>query len=65
MKFIPYGNKTITDYGIWVIINQLKSEFLIQGSLMKQFKYEISMFKRCKYIIGVNSRSRGLTLQKN
>ena len=59
-KYIPYGRQNITREDIKAVVQVLKSEFLTQGNILKDFEKSISEKVNSKYAIAVNSATSAL-----
>ena len=59
-NYIPYGRQNITRGDIRAVVEVLKSEFLTQGNLLKDFEKGISEKVNSKYAIAVNSATSAL-----
>ena len=59
-KYIPYGRQNITNDDIKAVVQVLKSEFLTQGNILKDFEKGISIKVNSNYAIAVNSATSAL-----
>tara|TARA_Y100000589_G_scaffold175238_1_gene166325 strand:+ start:3677 stop:4888 length:1212 start_codon:yes stop_codon:yes gene_type:complete len=59
-KYIPYGRQNINKGDIKAVVEVMKSDFLTQGNLLKDFEKEISKKVNSKYSIAVNSATSAL-----
>ena len=60
MKKIPYNKQKIYKEDIKSLIKVLKSDYLTQGPLIKQFEKKISDFVGSKYSCATNSATSAL-----
>ena len=59
---ISYGRQSINDNDIKSVTKVLKSDFLTQGPVVKQFEQNLSNFFKCKHAIAVSSGTAALNL---
>lgn len=59
---IPYGKQNITKEDIDVVIEALKSDFLTQGPLIKEFEDEFAKYVGSKYAVAVSNGTAALHL---
>ena len=61
-KFFPYGKQNITSEDIDSVNKVLRSDFITQGPIVKEFESSISRKVKSKYAISVNSATSALHL---
>lgn len=59
---IPYGRQNIDEKDIEAVISVLKSDFLTQGPIVKEFENEFSNYVNSKYAIAVSNATAALHL---
>lgn len=59
---IPYGRQYIDEKDIECVIKTLKSDFLTQGPIVKNFEQEFAKYTGAKYAISVSNATAGLHL---
>ena len=59
---IPYSTQKISSKDIRSVVNVLKSKFLTQGPVVKNFEIAISKYCKVKHAIAVNSATSALHL---
>ena len=59
-NFLPYGKQDINDEDIKSVNNVLKSDFLTQGTVHKEFERAVSKKVESKYCVSFNSATSGL-----
>jgi UDP-4-amino-4,6-dideoxy-N-acetyl-beta-L-altrosamine transaminase len=62
MKPIPYGKQNITDEDIHAVISALKSDYLTQGPLIKDFEDAFAKYVGSKYAVAVANGTAALHL---
>lgn len=62
MKPIPYSRQNVTQEDIEEVLKVLKSDFLTQGPLVKEFENEFSKLTGSKYAVSVSSGTAALHL---
>ena len=60
MKTIPYGRQWIDESDIESVINVLKSDWLTQGSKVKEFEDALADYCGVRYVVAVNSGTSAL-----
>ena len=61
-KPIPYGRQCITDSDIAAVISTLKSDYLTQGPIIKEFEEKFAKYVGAKYAVAVNNATSALHL---
>ena len=59
-KIIPYGKQTVTEEDISKVVEVLKSPFLTQGPVVKEFEKAIALKTNSKYSLSFNSATSAL-----
>ena len=59
-NFLPYGRQNITKKDIDNVVKVLKSDFLTQGPLVKDFELNIEDYCNVKYAVATNSATSAL-----
>ena len=54
-RIIPYGKQTVTEEDISKVVEVLKSPFLTQGPVVKEFEKAIAFKTNSKYSLSFNS----------
>ena len=62
MKNIPYGHQYIDEDDIKAVVDVLKSDWLTQGSKVKEFEKALSDYTGAKYAVAVSSGTAALHL---
>lgn len=62
MKYIPYSTQCIDDDDINAVISTLKSDFITQGSKVKEFEENIANILNVKYVVSFNSATSALNI---
>ena len=62
MRKIPYGRQNITDEDISEVVNVLKSDWLTQGPMIKEFEVAFAKYVGCEYAIAVSNGTAALHL---
>ena len=62
MKNIPYGRQSVDQSDIKAVVNVLKSDWLTQGSKVKEFEKALSSYTGAKYAVLVSSGTAALHL---
>ncbi|UTW67164.1 UDP-4-amino-4,6-dideoxy-N-acetyl-beta-L-altrosamine transaminase [bacterium SCSIO 12643] len=62
MKIIPYGRQNITEEDITKVIQTLKSDFLTQGPMVKEFEDKFANYVGAKYAVAVTNGTDALHL---
>lgn len=57
---IPYSRQNINDEDINAVINVLKSDWLTQGPVIKQFEYAVAEYCGAKYAVAVSNGTAAL-----
>jgi len=60
MKVIPYGHQWIDDSDINEVVKVLKSDWITQGSKVKEFEDALSKYTGAKYAVAVSSGTAAL-----
>ena len=58
----PYSRQKVDNADIRSVIKVLKSDFLTQGPVVKEFEKKLSHFSGAKFVSAVNSATSGLYL---
>lgn len=61
-KIIPYGRQEIDQIDIDAVINTLKSDYLTQGPVIKDFEEAFADYVGAKYAVAVSNATAGLHL---
>ena len=61
-KIFPYSRQKIDQDDIRAVVNTLKSNFLTQGPVVREFEKKLSQFTGAKYVSAVNSATSALYL---
>ena len=62
MKYIPYGQQAIDEKDIQEVINVLKSDWITQGPMIKNFEEGVANYCGAKYGVAVSSATAALHL---
>jgi len=62
MKKIPYGRQYIDHIDIEAVVSVLKSDYLTQGPIVKEFENKFAEYIGAKYAVAVNNATAGLHL---
>ncbi len=62
MNAIPYGRQNITQQDIDLVIKVLQSDFLTQGSVVKEFENKFADYVNAKYAVAVSNGTAALHL---
>jgi UDP-4-amino-4,6-dideoxy-N-acetyl-beta-L-altrosamine transaminase len=57
---IPYGRQSISDEDIKAVVNVLRSDWLTQGPVIKQFEQDVADYCGARYAVAVNSATSAL-----
>lgn len=61
-KIIPYGRQNITEEDINSVVEVLRSDFLTQGPMVKEFEYAFAAYIGSKYAVAVANGTAALHL---
>lgn len=61
-SIIPYGKQNITKNDIDVVVESLKSDYLTQGPIIKEFEDQFSKYVGSKYAVAVSNGTAALHL---
>lgn len=59
---IPYGRQSISDEDIKAVVNVLRSDWLTQGPVIKQFEQAVADYCGARYAVAVNSATSALQI---
>lgn len=59
---IPYGRQSITDEDVEAVVSTLKSDYLTQGPMIKEFEEKFAQYVGAKYAVAVNNATSALHL---
>jgi UDP-4-amino-4,6-dideoxy-N-acetyl-beta-L-altrosamine transaminase len=61
-KRIPYGRQDITEDDIQAVVEVLKSDFITQGPMVKEFEEKFAKYVNAKYAVAVSNGTTALHL---